>query len=98
MSESVSKTIKEVRAARGLYQEQMAADLGVSVNYISLIENNRKKPGMSFLKKFSARYNVPLLLLAKEAIIPKAKTPKERELRGKVIELIGDLEEAFLRT
>lgn len=98
MTDSTSKTIRDIRITRGLSQEQTAKDLSVSVNYISLIENNKKKPGMSFLKKFSAKYNVPLLLLTKEVIIPQAKTPKERELRSKVIELISDLEQAFLRT
>lgn len=96
MTNSTSKTIRDIRIARELSQEQMAKDLGVSVNYISLIENDKKKPGMVFLKKFSVKYNVPLLLLTKEVLIPKAKTPKERELRDKVIELIGDLEQAFL--
>lgn len=98
MTDSTSKTIRDIRIARELSQEQMAKDLSVSVNYISLIENNKKKPGMGFLKKFSAKYNVPLLLLTKESIIPKAKTLKERELRSKVIELISDLEQAFLQT
>lgn len=97
MTDGISKTIKDIRTARELSQEQMAKDLRVSINYISLIENNKKKPGMGFLKKFSAKYNIPLLLLAKEAIIPKAKTPKEKEVQNKVINLINDLEELFLQ-
>lgn len=97
MSDSISKTIKEIRVSRGLPQERMAADLDVSVNYISLIENGKKKPGMPFLKKFSIRYNIPLLLLTKETIIPKAKTPKEREIRNKVVDFIADLEKLFLQ-
>lgn len=52
---------------------------------------------MSFLKKFSAAYGIPLLLLAKDAIIPKARTPKEKEVRDKVIHLISDLETLFLK-
>ncbi len=76
----------------------MASDLNVSVNYISLIENGKKKPGLGFLKKFSTKYHIPLLLLTKEIIIPKAKTQKEKELRNKVIKIINDLERAFLYT
>jgi len=98
MSNNIGKTIKKIRTSRELSQEQMANNLNVSVNYISLIENNKRKPGMGFLKKFSVKYNIPLLLLAKEAIIPKAKTPKEKELQNKIVDFINDLEKLFLRT
>jgi transcriptional regulator with XRE-family HTH domain len=97
MIKSISQIIRGIRTAHELSQEQMARDLRVSVNYISLIENNKKKPGMGFLKKFSALYNIPLLLLASEAVIPKAQTPKEKELQNKVINLINDLEKLFLQ-
>ncbi len=97
MNETTSKTIKEVRMMKKLSQEQMAGNLNVSINYISLIENGKKKPGMPFLKKFSTKYNIPLMLLTKDSLIPKAKTPKERELRDKVVSLINDLEQAFLQ-
>ncbi|MFA4873621.1 MAG: helix-turn-helix transcriptional regulator [Patescibacteria group bacterium] len=97
MSETANKIIKDIRIIRKLSQEQMANALDVSVNYISLIENDKKKPGMPFLKTFSAKYNVPLLLLTRDTLIPKAKTSKERELRDKVVILINDMERVFLQ-
>ena len=97
MSESISNIIKGIRTLRELSQQKMAKDLSVSVNYISLIENKKKKPGVIFLKKFSTRYHIPMLLLTKETIIPKAKTPKEKKIQKKVIGIINDLEKIFLQ-
>lgn len=97
MQTNLSALVKKVRIAREMSQENVAKDLNVSVNYISLIENGKKKPGSVFLNKFSEAYDIPLLLLAKDTIVPKAKTPKERELRDKVLGLLGEFEKAFLK-
>lgn len=97
MSDSVGKTIKEIRIAKDLSQKEMVKTLNISTNYLSLIENDKKTPGIHFLKKFSAHYNIPLLLLTKELIIPEAKTSKERELRNRIVNLLNDLEKEFLQ-
>ena len=94
---SANEIIKTVRARRGLSQEQMATTLGVSINYISLIENSKKKPGMKFLEEVAAKYDVPLVLLAKDILVPEGKSKKERAVREKVMVLIDDLEKIFLR-
>lgn len=93
---SATEIIKSVRAQRGLSQEQMATDLGVTANYISLIENSKKKPGMKFLEDVASKYDVPLVLLAKDILVPEGKTKKEKAVRGKVMTLIADLEKIFL--
>lgn len=95
----MSKTneiIKTIRANKKLSQEKMAADLGVSSNYISLIENGRKKPGRKFLESISDTYGVPLLLLSRESLVPEARNAKERELRSRFLGLMDELERDFL--
>lgn len=88
----MNNTIREIRLKRGLSQEDMARDLDVSSNYISLIETDRKKPGMNFLRRISTQYKIPLILLAKDFLIPEGKTKKEKEIREKILELFNDLE------
>lgn len=96
MTTNISTLVKKVRTTRNLSQEDMAKKLRVSINYISLIENGKKAPGSAFLKKFSKEYGIPLLLLTRDTIVPQAKTPKERELRDKVLDLLSEFESAFI--
>lgn len=95
MKSDIGLTIKRIRNANDLLQEQMAKDLKVSGNYISLIENGRKKPGMPFLRKVSKKYNVPLLFLNKEDFLPVAKNSKERALRKDLESLLGRIESNY---
>ena len=44
---------KQARKNAGLSQEAMAARLGISDSYLSLIENNRRQPQISHLKRIA---------------------------------------------
>ncbi len=50
---------KVERVKRGLTQEQLAADLGVSRGYITLIETQRETPGMEFRSKIEDYFKLP---------------------------------------
>ena len=80
----MSNRIYQIRKRKGLSQEEMARDLSVTANYISLIENGKKEPSLSFLKKVAKEYDFPFILLAKEKILPVATNSKEREIRDKL--------------
>jgi transcriptional regulator with XRE-family HTH domain len=89
--------IKEIRRKNKLGQEQLAKSLGVTTNYISLIENGRKKPGLKFLKKVSDEFKYPLIvLLQEEDLLPKPKSHKEREIHRKLNFLLEDLKKVAL--
>lgn len=90
---STSDTIKKIRVQRDLSQKEMAVALKVTANYISLIENNKKKPGVPFLRKVSTTYKIPLLLLTRGLAIPKATTRREKEILERVMNLMDDLED-----
>ena len=57
------KIIRLLRTAEGIPQVNLAERVGVSRAYLSQVENNRKQPGLSFLKEVSKTFNVPLVLL-----------------------------------
>ena len=56
----LGRTLKILRVASGLSQAALAKDLEVTPNYLSLVENDRREPSLTFLKKVAAKLDVPL--------------------------------------
>lgn len=88
----IGKGIKFVRVASGLRQGQMAQRLGITQNYLSLLENNKAEPSLALLKKISSMFCVPPAFLFWEDSMPKEGltpevTEKYERIRGLVHEL-----------
>jgi transcriptional regulator with XRE-family HTH domain len=98
INSKIKEIIKEKRKKLNLSQEEVAEKMGVSVNYISLLENGRKEPGAVFIEKFSRKFNIPMILLLDNHKILSAKTPKEKEILSKFESLLRDLESLFLKS
>ena len=60
---TIGKNLKLLRIAAGLKQKDLARRLGVSPNYLSMVENDKREPSMSLLKDLSREVHVPLGLL-----------------------------------
>jgi transcriptional regulator with XRE-family HTH domain len=88
----VGKLIKKYRILIKKTQADIAGDLKVSTNYISLIENGRKNPGNTFIKDFSTEYNIPIILLSKSSIIPRGKNIEEKQIEKQLLRLVGEIE------
>ncbi|SRR5437660_708893 len=56
----LGKAIKLVRTASGRKQGEIAESLGVTANYLSLVENGKREPSVSFLKRLAATLGVPV--------------------------------------
>ena len=54
----ISKNIKKYRKEKALSQEQLAEKADLSRNYISLVETNKEKVGMSAFIKIKMALNV----------------------------------------
>jgi hypothetical protein len=52
--------LRRLRLAQGVTQTRMAADLGVSVSYLNLIERNQRPLTAAFLLKLAGTYNLDL--------------------------------------
>ena len=91
---SLGKNIKLARLNTGLKQKELAEMLGVSTNYLSLIENDKREPSISFLKSLADKINVPIgiLFLDIESNI-KSMSIEERILFHKVKDLIWEIEQ-----
>lgn len=56
----LAKAIKLIRIAGGIKQKDAAARLGVTPNYLSLVENGKREPSISFLKRLASVLGVPV--------------------------------------
>lgn len=58
----VGDRLKYLRLKRGVTQEKLAEQAGVTINYISRIENGTRTPSMELLKKFGEilHFNIAL--------------------------------------
>jgi transcriptional regulator with XRE-family HTH domain len=87
--------LKVIRTASGIKQKDIAAKLGVTPNYISLLEGGRREPSISFLKKLAKILKVPIgLLLLWDEAEGKNFTKEFKEVRN----LLTELEAVYLRS
>lgn len=60
---TLGHAIKLIRTARNITQRQIAQQLDVSANYLSLIEGDKRDPSLAFLKRLAAALKVPVAML-----------------------------------
>lgn len=63
---NLKNNIRQFRLLSGLTQEELAEKVGISVNYLSLLENKRREPSIDLLKSFSKELGVPVSILIAE--------------------------------
>lgn len=59
---TLGNAIKTVRTASKVKQRDLARRTGVTANYISLIEGDKRDPSVAFLKKVADSLEVPVSL------------------------------------
>ena len=64
-------SLRMVRKKRGLTQHDLAHAVGVSVNYIWLIENGRRKPSIGVLNQIAGTLDVPAPCLTMLGFTPR---------------------------
>ncbi len=82
----LGKILKLIRTNKDMTQKQMADHIGISQNYLSLIESDSKVPSTDRLSSFAKALNV-----SKDALVFVASTPPE-ELSGVDKKKYGDLQ------
>lgn len=77
----LGQKIRRLRQDRGLTQQQMAAELGISASYLNLIEHDERPVTVSLLLKLGEKYSVDLNALTDDA---------ERQLAAALREVFAD--------
>jgi transcriptional regulator with XRE-family HTH domain len=96
---SVGRTIRNLRTAAGLKQKDFADRLDISPNYLSLVENDKREPSVSFLRNLASEIGIPLglLFLDIEGDISKA-SPEEIALIMRIQDLVFQLQRLKLQS
>jgi len=91
---SLGKNIKLARFNAGLKQKELAELLGISTNYLSLVENDKREPSISFLKALADEINIPVGIFFLD-IDSDAKPmgTEERILFHRIKDLIWEIEQ-----
>lgn len=73
----IGQILKHIRIHKGISQKEMAEKLGISTNYLSLIESEKKEPSQDKIADFAKALNT-----SKEALL-LASTDAPSELNEK---------------
>jgi transcriptional regulator with XRE-family HTH domain len=91
---NLGKAIKLVRTAAGIRQGALARQVNVTANYLSLIENGKREPSISFLRKLASALGVPVAIFffwqeadSKQFAGPQLDTLRELLTRLEVVYL-----------
>ena len=96
---SVGRAVKLLRVAAGLKQKNLAERLDVSPNYLSLVENDRREPSVSFLRNLASEIGVPLGLLFLEVENDITElSPEERAILIRIEDLVFQLQHIRLHS
>lgn len=92
---TLGNAIKLIRTAKKVKQLTLAKQLGVSPNYVSLVEKDRREPSVGFLRKLAQTLGVPvgLFFLWQDTENPTLKTKDMAELR----DLLARIQAMYLR-
>ena len=80
--------LKLFRVAAGLKQAELASRLGVTKNYIYMVESGRRKPSREYVENFSEVVDIPLSVIYLEP--SNTKDAETRKLLEKVITLLSE--------
>ena len=94
---SVGRAVKFARVAAGIKQKDLAERLDVSPNYLSLVENEKREPSITFLRNFASEIGVPLgmLFLSVDNGLNEV-SPEERALLLRIQDLIFQIQQIRL--
>lgn len=74
---NIGSMIKLIRQIAGLTQHQMAIELDITPNYLSLLENDKATPKLALLKRIEQRFEVPTSFIVWNAKFETRKNDPE---------------------
>lgn len=94
----IGEVIVDLRKQKGIKQKEIAEGLGVSVTYLSRIENNEQKPSVDLITKIATFLDVPVSAIVFKALDLDAIENKEQKKYFKTAQPIIDKLMEFLLT
>ena len=91
------KRIAKIRTESGLTQEKFAQRLGISKNYVNLIENDKKRPGDRLLADICREFNINEIWLRTGEGDPHVPLSRSQVIADFSADILKDEEESFRR-
>ena len=89
---SLGNAIKVLRTRAGYKQSDFSVKINCSQNYLSLIENEKRAPSLTLMRRISEVLNIPLELLLISDYTPSTDASlEETRIVSKIKELAFDL-------
>lgn len=88
----VGQTIKMFRTAFRIKQKDFAKRLQISSNYLYLVENGKRDPSLSFLKRISKELAIPLTFFFLDELNESGLGPVAKDIKEKLKVIIFDLQ------
>ena len=88
---TIGKNIKLFRTIVGLKQKQLAQMVEIQESYLCTIENDKKEPSLSLLKRISKALNIPLSMFFWEETDNLSDDSPEIKIKKLLIELTKEI-------
>ena len=86
----IGRTLKLLRVLKKLKQKTLSDKLGISPNYLSAIENDKREPSLSLIEMVSKELDVPVSFLFLDNVDETSMSGEQRviyqKLRGLLME------------
>jgi len=76
----IGQTLKDLRAARSVTQQDLADDLGISASYLSLLESDKRRTTRKILRALADYLSIPAGYFVIEAMPLDGLEPRHREV------------------
>lgn len=92
----IGERLKEIRMNAGIKQKDLALDLGIPATLLSMYEQGKREPSISFIYKHSSYFNITMCQVFTKIEDTKPKLTKMNidSLLLEMKDLITDLEKA----
>ena len=91
----IGDSIKYIRKKKQISQNQLATSINISQTYLSLIENNEKKPSLKILEKIENFLHIPLSIILflsiEEDEVPNHKKEYFNLLQPSILKFINEI-------
>ena len=88
----IGRTLKLIRVLKGLKQKVLAEKLGISPNYLSSVENDKKEPSLSFIRLVSKELDVPVSFLFLDNVDEETMSDEQRAIYQKLKSLLVEFQ------
>jgi XRE family transcriptional regulator, regulator of sulfur utilization len=83
-------TIKKLRLASGLSQDEVARQAGISVSFLSLVERGKREPTLTVLRRLARSLDIPFGVVLAAALTTPGDQIEEDDSQAKAIANLVD--------